>query len=266
MMLLSVVTGHILELLTLFSIVLIHELGHAAAALLLGIQVRSIQLLPFGGVAVIEEHGSMTAGKEIIIALAGPLQNVIMMAAAWLAGWAGWGNEAFMDYLIQCNLLIALFNLLPILPLDGGKIVHALASLCWSYHATLLWTSRISILFSAVVTGYALMPPLGGGAIRLNLFMIGVFLLYSNLVDYRNIPYRFVRFLLGRELKYRNLGPDAAGAVPIVSAASKPLEGILRLFRRDKYHLIYIVGLQGTVEGIIPEQRIIASFFASRPR
>ena len=72
-MLLSVLTGQFLELLTLFTIVLIHELGHVCAALVTGVTVKSVQLLPFGGVAVMEDHGKLTATRETGIALAGPL-------------------------------------------------------------------------------------------------------------------------------------------------------------------------------------------------
>ena len=69
-MLASVFTGRFLELLTLFIIVFIHELGHAAGGD--GVQGTSHSDAPFGGVAVIEDDGRMTAMKEIIIALAGP--------------------------------------------------------------------------------------------------------------------------------------------------------------------------------------------------
>lgn len=63
-MLFSVVTGQFLELLTLFTIVFIHEMGHVVAALLAGVTVKSVQLLPFGGVAVIEDHGRLTASQR----------------------------------------------------------------------------------------------------------------------------------------------------------------------------------------------------------
>ena len=100
-MLASVFTGRFLELLTLFIIVFIHELGHAAAAAAMGFKVRAIQMLPFGGVAVIEDDGRMTAMKEIIIALAGPLQNVIMIGITLACQWAGWGDEQLLSYIIQ---------------------------------------------------------------------------------------------------------------------------------------------------------------------
>lgn len=120
-MLASVITGHFLELLTLFAIVFIHEWGHVAAAKWFGVHVLSVQLLPFGGVAVMEDTAYLNAGREMMIALAGPLQNGLLIGCAWLLHAAGLWDGPYYDYFVQGNVLIALFNLLPVLPLDGGR-------------------------------------------------------------------------------------------------------------------------------------------------
>ncbi|MFU1797231.1 M50 family metallopeptidase [Paenibacillus azoreducens] len=268
LMLFSVMTGHFLELIVLFSIVLIHELGHLAAALLCGVRIRSIQLLPFGGVVEMEDHGQLTAWKEIGIAIAGPLQNVVMIGAALLFRELGWGDGAFLAYVIYGNGMIASFNLLPILPLDGGKILQAAASLWFPYHQILLWSSRISLAGSA---GMVLLSVssllLGEGRIQLNLLMIGIFLLYSNWMDYRHIPYRFTRFLMNREKKYGEAARIGTLAQPIIADPAKHLEGILRLFKREKYHVIYVLNKQGGLIAMLPEQRLISAYFATdRPR
>ncbi|MFE4714483.1 MULTISPECIES: M50 family metallopeptidase [Paenibacillus] len=260
-MLFSVLTGQFLELLTLFTIVLIHELGHVCAALLAGVTVKSVQLLPFGGVAVIEDHGRLTAGKEIAIALAGPLQNGILMLFAWLVGSLGLGNEAFLNYFIEANAIIALFNLLPILPLDGGKVLRAATSVICPYYFTLLWCGRLSIAASVLVVVYALLPLGAGGGLRLNVLMIGAFLLYSNVTDQRNMPYVFMAFLMNREAVYERHLLTGTVASPIVAKAAKPLDAILRLFKRNQYHLVYVLNREGDVVAVVPEQRLISSYF-----
>jgi stage IV sporulation protein FB len=266
-MLASVFTGHFIELITLFAIVLIHELGHAAAAALLGVRVVSIQLLPFGGVAEVEDRGCLPAWKDIIIALAGPLQNGLMILALLFLESFYWVNNDFAAYAIHSNVIIALFNLLPVLPLDGGKIVQALLSLRLPYHLTLLWTLRTSILFSALFCVYAALPLwLNTGGLQLNMMVVGIFLLYSNLVDYRNIPYRFVRFLLGRDALFYQQAAQGNFAVPIFSLPVKHLDSILRLFRRDRYHIIYVMNERGKIIAVLPEQRIIRSYFSTHGR
>ncbi|ULO08683.1 M50 family metallopeptidase [Paenibacillus sp. 19GGS1-52] len=259
----SVLTGQFLELLTLFMIVLVHEMGHVCAALLTGVSVKSVQLLPFGGVAIIEDHGQLTASREIGIALAGPLQNGIMIVIAYGILQAGVGNGAFLNYFIQANTIIALFNLLPILPLDGGKVLQAAISLLLPYYFTLLWSGRVSVTASILVVAYALLPLGAGGGLRLNLLMIGAFLLYSNITDHRNFPYRFVSFLMHREAVYERHLRTGSVARPIVALAAKPLDDILRLFKRNQYHFIYVLNDSGDVLAVVPEQRLISSYFRS---
>lgn len=261
-MLASLATGHFIELITLFAIVFIHECGHAAAAALLGCRVLSIQMLPFGGVAVIEDGGRLTAGREIIIALAGPLQNILMVGITMLLQYANLGDPVFLAYIIQGNLLIALFNLLPVLPLDGGKIVQALVSLIAPYYATLMWTYRISILCSTGVILYAISKWITGDyGLPLNILLIGLFLFYSNVTDYRNVPYRFIRFLMNREGAFAHHAATGSLAQPIISFPAKPLDTILRLLKREKYHMVYVMNRQGRIMAVLPEQRIIGSYF-----
>jgi stage IV sporulation protein FB len=260
-MLMSVLTGHFLELLALFTIVFVHEMGHVFAARMYDIKVLSVQMLPFGGVAVMEDAGNLTAGREIVIALAGPLQNLMLIGASLLLHAIGIWDGPFLSYFIQSNLLIALFNLLPILPLDGGKISQALCSLVMPYYATLLWSYRISLLFSVLLVAYSFLPLwLGLGGMQLNLLLIGLFLLYSNLMDYRNIPYRFIRFLVNRDRSFSRHLLNGTLAQPIVAEKTKPLDHILRLFKREKYHFIYVMNQQGNIVAVVPEQRVISSF------
>lgn len=266
-MLASVLTGHFLELIALFTIVFIHELGHVFAARCFGIQVLAIQMLPFGGVAEMEDMSHLTARREIAIALAGPLQNILMIGVSLLLHVCGLWEGAFYLYFIYSNLLIALFNLLPILPLDGGKVSQALISSILPFHLTLVYSLRISLLFSFMVVIYSVLPPiLGHGMPNLNLLLVGLFLLYSNWTDYRNIPYRFMRFLVNRDQAFVRHWMTGGLAQPIVANRAKPLEQILRLFRRQKYHFIYVMNKQGDIEVVLPEQRIISSFLRGKPR
>ncbi|WP_068615770.1 M50 family metallopeptidase [Paenibacillus tuaregi] len=259
-MLASVFTGRFLELIALFGIVFVHELGHVAAARWLGVPVLSVMMLPFGGHAVLEDRGDFTAGKELIIALAGPFQNLVLIFVTVLLQHFGVWEGAFPVYFIECNLLIALFNLLPILPLDGGRICQALCSLSMSFHSTLVWCTRLSMVFSALVIVYAIVPWLAGGALQLNLLLIGSFLLYTNMTDYRNVHFRFLRFLMNRDKSFSHHLIQGSLVQPIIAETAKPLDRILRLLRREKYHFIYVMNHEGQIVAVVPEQKVIASY------
>ena len=113
----------------LFVSVLLHELGHSLVALSQGVQVKSITLFLLGGVASVERECSTAIGA-LLVAAAGPAVSLLLgisllaasHSAAHLAPWLG----VMITELGSLNLVLALFNLLPGLPLDGGLIVKAL--------------------------------------------------------------------------------------------------------------------------------------------
>lgn len=113
----------------LFCSVLLHELGHSLVALAQGVKVRSITLFLLGGVASVERECSTAIGA-LLVAAAGPAVS-LLLAVGLLAGshtafhLSPWLGE-MVTRLGRLNLLLALFNLLPGLPLDGGLIVKAL--------------------------------------------------------------------------------------------------------------------------------------------
>lgn len=263
MMALSVVMGYYIELLTLFGIVVIHELGHVVAAQYYGWEVSEVQLLPFGGVAIIDEQGSVTAWEEIVVALAGPLQNALMIILALLMKSTALWSDGWVDYFVQANMWIALFNLIPILPLDGGRVLQALLSYRISYYYTLKLTIWMSLLMSgALLSASVYNYPVAG--LNLNLLVIAIFLLATNWYSYRNLNYKFIRFLIGRNKRADKLLARGGLAQPIVVLGELSIAHITKMFRREKYHLIYVLNDNGTIRAIVPEHRIIHNIFIER--
>lgn len=115
--------------LLLFASVLMHELGHSLVARAQGIKVNSITLFLFGGVAAIDQE-SKTPGKAFQVAIAGPAVSLILAALLALLAYVLPGTTSpaavITRNLAIVNLVLALFNLLPGLPLDGGQVLKAL--------------------------------------------------------------------------------------------------------------------------------------------
>ncbi|PZD94126.1 Zn-dependent protease [Paenibacillus sambharensis] len=259
----SLITGYFVELLVLFSIVLIHEAGHVLAAQSFGWRIREVRLLPFGGVAETEEAGTVPALEEAVVAAAGPLQNLWMGAAAWALGAWGGFDAGWSEYIWKANLMIGLFNLLPVLPLDGGKLLSALLSCTSSYYRSLYMVTRLSLAVSLIIILYACYLPAHHGTIQLNLLAIGIFLFVSNWTYLRNIPYVFVRFLMHRELHAAQLKNDSGEhPLPIVVKARDSLGDVLRRLRRGRYHLVCLIRDKGSVQGVIPEEHIIQAYLS----
>lgn len=141
-----------LFLVALFSCVVLHELGHALVARHYGIKTHSIVLLPVGGAALMEEN-LFAPKKEFFISIAGPLVNfgiailllpfLFMINASTveqlfifishldtrpvLSNQISF-SQVFVFFMIMLNVIIGVFNLLPVLPLDGGRILRAVLS------------------------------------------------------------------------------------------------------------------------------------------
>ncbi|MED4603846.1 M50 family metallopeptidase [Paenibacillus validus] len=268
LLLLSVVTGYVVEMLTLFGIVLIHEMGHVAAAKSFGWDIREVQLLPFGGVAVVEEAAGTPAYQEAAVALAGPLQNVWMMLVGYMLMLLGIIPPVWGQYFIEANLLIALFNLMPVLPLDGGKVMQAVIGLWLPYQKTMQAASMVSLIMSALfiaVSVFHLLTDRGG--IQLNGLLIGGFLFYSNWYEWRGVPYRFMRFLLHRERRFEERVFYGTLAGPIVVHGHRKAVDVVQLFMRDRYHVVYVLDDRAArICHIIPEQAMLDCYFDQTKR
>ena len=111
--------------------VVLHELGHALMARRYGIGTADITLYLFGGVARLERM-PRAAGPELLISLAGPAVNFAIVIGLslllGLADWAGVSTPNLLAVVLQLNLGLGLFNLLPIFPMDGGRVLRALLS------------------------------------------------------------------------------------------------------------------------------------------
>lgn len=132
----------------LFVLVTLHELGHSFAALHYGVPVKQIVLSPLGGVAQLREIPEKPS-QELVIAIAGPAVNVViavLMAAlipaaglgvsdfvAALSLSAGLTVTAVFAYIFVYNIILAVFNLIPAFPLDGGRIFRALLAMKLEY-------------------------------------------------------------------------------------------------------------------------------------
>src|SRR3989442_5310475 len=120
-------TMGIVAALLLFASVLVHELGHCLVALRYRIPIAQITLFIFGGMAQIRREAP-TPKAEFLIAIAGPIVSVLIAGGFWLvAAFPGMSSSlvAVSDQLLLANLMLALFNLAPGYPLDGGRILCA---------------------------------------------------------------------------------------------------------------------------------------------
>ncbi len=110
-------------MIAVFGSVLMHELGHALVARSKGLPIADISLYPFGGMAKMT-RAPKTTGDEILVAAAGPVVSIILGLGFW--GFSLATSSLQLWTLAKVNLILGGFNLLPALPMDGGRILRAI--------------------------------------------------------------------------------------------------------------------------------------------
>jgi Zn-dependent protease len=153
-------------LLAFFTCVVLHELGHSFTAMRFGIGVRRILLLPIGGMAEFEEIPRRPL-HELLITIAGPAVNFAIAALLALAfglpdvdqvadGMVTVDLAGFAHLLLVWNLLMGCFNLLPVFPMDGGRILRALLACRLNYVRATFIAATIGKVLAVVAAGIAL--------------------------------------------------------------------------------------------------------------
>lgn len=206
-----------LLVLVLFFCVLLHELGHAVAALRLGVPVTEIVLLPIGGLAKLKMIKD-DAKQEFLIAGAGPLVNLLIslflipVLLIWLyflypevmSSWQGQWRSGFwyvisyslraigqisvtgaLTYILLSNILLVLFNLIPAFPMDGGRMFRAFLAWFLSYRTATVVAVRIGQL-TALLFGF------WGFRNNPSLIFVALFIFGSGFLELQRVQLRSV--------------------------------------------------------------------------
>lgn len=156
-------TGLLMALL-LFASVLLHELGHSLVAKIQGIQVKSITLFFFGGVAAIEQEPK-TPGKAFQVAIAGPLVSLslfVLLSLLTVVLPVNSPVEVLTQRLAAINLVLTLFNLIPGLPLDGGLVLKSIVwKITGSHSKGVHWAARSGKTLGGLAIAFGILGVFG---------------------------------------------------------------------------------------------------------
>jgi Zn-dependent protease len=248
----------VLSILVLFLLVLLHELGHSLVAQRLGVTIRSITLMPLGGLALMDALPRRPR-DEILIAIAGPAVNLLLalltllvrvaLGVGLLSTGGVWGELA--DRFLYANLVLAIFNLLPAFPLDGGRVLRAILATRLTYiRATVraVWVGRV--LAGLLILAPVLFPPL------LMLGFIGAFLLVAGGRELRGVR---LDELLHHQALGQLLDLDRDSEAWLLATRETPLGDVqAALLAREAMSWV-LVDLEGGALGLFTRRELLAA-------
>lgn len=197
---LGALAGRWFELVTLFTLVLIHEWAHAVCARVLGWEVQSVVLLPFGGALYVTPPPLAPPWQEVAIALAGPLVHVPLIVLGWFWTASHLWQPEMGRFWFEGNAMLFLFNLLPLYPLDGGRIVLSLLTLILPYRFARVTVYGVTVFLSVLFALTILFLPAFGYALSgsLSALLVLPYVVAASIGAFRQLNYTMHRFFLER--------------------------------------------------------------------
>ncbi len=234
--------------------VLLHELMHIAAARLLHIRVIELELMPIGGAARLDGLWQLRSLQIIMVALAGPLANLLLMIlAAALCQWNVISGR-WAAVMIEQNLVIFVFNMLPALPLDGGRILCGLLGRRMPPAAAARAGCRIGQTVALLLLGISAYG-LTKGRLNITLPLAAAFLLGSVRRERYQAGCAAVESLAARaeELRSERVLPMRL----IAAEEHTSVREVIAQFKPRYMHMVAVYDERLTVKQMVSEQEIL---------
>ncbi len=211
-------TGLIKNIILIYVIVLFHELGHIFIIKLLGYKIIRVDIYPSGGITRIDKKINTKISHDLFIASFGVIFQILLYFLFTFLYSSSFIRISTFKLFLTYNTTILLFNLLPIIPLDGYQLLRSLWEIFFPYKKAFKISFILSVLSILLFITY-------NHLFSLNNYLIITFLIYKMVYEYKNFKYQNYRFLLERYLHdfpYQKIKNEK--------------EVDLSLLRKDTYH------------------------------
>ncbi|NLP14393.1 MAG: peptidase M50 [Clostridium sp.] len=245
--------GYIIKYLLIFASILIHEIAHIIVAVFGKRKLVSIKIFAIGLSAEIKEKDDNRL-NPLFIYISGPLSNILLALICFITNTYYFVFSDNMRFFIYANVALAIFNMLPVLPLDGGKIIRDILVSKIGLFKGYKYARRLSLGFAAVVFALGVLL-LIAGIKNLSIILISVYMFCyqkfdkseESLMNIKNLLYKRSRFLKkgiypGREL---------------VVLKSMHIADIIKSMDFDRFHIVYVVDECMRLVKVLTEQDVL---------
>ena len=213
--LLALITGQIKELLGLLIIIISHEYGHYFMSKIFKWNIDKIYLYPFGGLIKYNEKIDKPFKEELLIAISGILNQFLVYLLFLLLNKYYFISDYFFNIIKNYNYSIILFNLIPIIPLDGSKILNIILNKLFNFRKSYIILNILSIILLIIFIFKS----------NISLIIVILFLIYKIYLNIKNKEFIFNRFVLEKYLY-----PDDYKDIYIINN--------IKDMKRNKKHII----------------------------
>lgn len=189
---LSLITGLFKEIIVIFILLFFHEIGHFLAAKFFSWNVKKIIFYPFGGLTIFEEKIDKPLKEEFIITIMGPIFQIITYYICYFLYNKYYISDYIFSLIKNYHYGILLFNLLPIIPLDGSKLINIILNKFINFRKSFLLTIYISIVV-LIINLFNIYDDS-------SYYLLICFLFYQIFINIKNKNYIYQKFILEKKL------------------------------------------------------------------
>lgn len=262
-----IASGYTLYFIVFAGSLLIHEMGHLIVAVFLDAEITEVEFWAFGAVGKLEGAWQIEPWSEAMIAISGPFQSALLAALGFLA-YLGYtarapgvyvpGQFPLLEFLVKVNCGLVAVNLLPCLPLDGGRFLRAQMSLKAGYKKASQKVAKIGIALGLCFAVIGIVGILSGYE-WYSMAILGPLLIWGSIEEREVAVLQNVLSLL-----LRNERLARRGAIPVEELMvheNVKVKEVVQELRPSKYHVILVVDRQMTLLGSVTETKLLEAFY-----
>lgn len=240
------------DLLIAFIMVILHEFAHYFMARYFGLKYGNIEILPFGAVLNINDFDEVSLKEDLIISLSGPIFNLVLAALFYILHLHS--NRSIINSLFLTNAALGIFNLIPALPLDGGRILRNLIAVKIRYRSANFAAIIISMCIGTIFMLYYIYCFFRGQT-NLSFGIIALYIIIYSFREKERIAYIIMSDIVKKKFKFIKRGYIENKSFSIYN--KNDLLKALSLIEKNKYNIFTVLDNELRVVDIIYEEEIL---------
>lgn len=252
--------GYFAEAMILIGSLAAHELAHLLVAWVLGLHIDEVVITPFGGMAKLDTLVEADPQAETSVALAGPFQSFFLAGLMlFLAGDQLW-DQRLVRFCFEVNANLAFFNLIPALPLDGGRALRGLMAQRWGYRRVTGWMALLGRFCGVAMAGAAFLVWVRTQTHTLYLTPMvgGLFVAFGAGQEVETATYRSYRQFLRKRDQLKE--SRVLAARQLVAVAGTRLGELMEHLALRRYHVVLVVDRDLQPLGTLYEAELMEAF------